>query len=202
MKLFGKILAGLVALIVLLIAVAYIASAGTVGKRFTVTDPAPPIPTDSASIARGKHFARAITKCVACHGDDLGGEVMIDNLLLGRVASVNLTRGTGGRGDSLTDAQIVTAIRHGVGGDGRALYIMPSATYQYRAMTMWRRLSHMCAACLRSIARNLCPGSVHSGVLWSLPGRYNSRKHSRSITRRSDNLSHQRVQRRSTASTL
>jgi mono/diheme cytochrome c family protein len=131
MKLLGKILAGLVALIVLLIAVAYIASSGSVGKRFTITDPAPPIPTDSASIARGKHFARAITKCVACHGDDLGGEVMIDNLLLGRVASVNLTKGTGGRGNLLTDAQIVTAIRHGVGGDGRGLFIMPSATYQY-----------------------------------------------------------------------
>src|SRR6266568_1116299 len=107
MKLLGKILAGLVALVVLLISVAYVASASKVGKRFTVTDPAPPIPTDSASIARGKHFARAITKCVACHGDDLGGEVMINNPLLGRVASVNLTRGHGGRGNSLTDAQIV-----------------------------------------------------------------------------------------------
>jgi mono/diheme cytochrome c family protein len=131
MKLLGKILAGLVLFIVLLVAVGYVASASTVGKRFTVTDPAPPIPTDSASIARGKHFARAITKCVACHGDDLAGEVMIDNALLGRVAAVNLTRGSGGRGNLLTDAQLVTAIRHGVGGDGRPLYIMPSATYQY-----------------------------------------------------------------------
>jgi mono/diheme cytochrome c family protein len=131
MKLLGKILAGLVVVIVLLVAVAYVASSSTVGKRYTITAPAPPIPTDSASIARGKHFARAITKCVACHGDDMAGEVMIDNMLLGRVAAVNLTRGNGGRGNSLTDAQIVTAIRHGVGGDGRPLYIMPSATYQY-----------------------------------------------------------------------
>jgi mono/diheme cytochrome c family protein len=131
MKLLGEILAGLVVVVALLVAGAYVASSSTVGKRFTVTDPTPPIPADSASIDRGKHFARAITKCVACHGDDLGGEVMIDNVLLGRVASVNLTKGTGGRGNLLTDAQIVTAIRHGVGGDGRPLYIMPSATYQY-----------------------------------------------------------------------
>lgn len=131
MKLLGKILAGLVVVVALLVAGAYVASSSTVGKRFTVTDPTPPIPTDSASIDRGKHFARAITKCVACHGDDLGGEVMIDNVLLGRVASVNLTRGSGGRGNLLTDAQIVTAIRHGVGSDGRPLFIMPSATYQY-----------------------------------------------------------------------
>ena len=131
MKLLGKILGGLVALIVLLVAVAYVASAGAVGKRYSVSDPAPPIPTDSASIARGKHVTRAITKCVACHGDDLGGEVMIDNAAFARVASVNLTRGQGGKGNSLTDQQIVTAIRHGVGGDGRGLIIMPSATYQY-----------------------------------------------------------------------
>jgi mono/diheme cytochrome c family protein len=130
MKLLGKILGGLVAVIVLLVGAAYVASSFTVGKRFTVTEPSPSIPTDSASIARGKHFARAITKCVACHGDDLGGEVMADNMLFGRVAAVNLTRGNGGRGNSLTDAQIVTAIRHGVGGDGRPLFFMPSAMYQ------------------------------------------------------------------------
>jgi mono/diheme cytochrome c family protein len=56
---------------------------------------------------------------------------MIDNPLLGRVASINLTRGKGGKGDSLTDGQIVTAIRHGVGGDGRPLFIMPSDMYQH-----------------------------------------------------------------------
>ena len=55
---------------------------------------------------------------------------MADNMLFGRVASVNLTRGNGGRGNFLTDAQIITAIRHGVGGDGRPLFIMPSAMYQ------------------------------------------------------------------------
>lgn len=130
MKVIGKILAGLVVLIVLIIAVGYAASSGTVAKRFTVTDPTPPIPTDLASINRGKHFARAITKCVACHGDDLGGKLMIDAMPMGRVASVNLTRGDGGRGSTLTDAQIVTAIRHGVGGDGRGLLIMPSDMYQ------------------------------------------------------------------------
>lgn len=131
MKLLGKILAGLVVLIALILAGAYVASAGAVGKRFTVNDPPPPIPTDSASIDRGKRFTRAIAKCVACHGDDLGGEVMIDNVFLARIAPVNLTRGKGGRGNSLTDGQIVTAIRHGVGGDGRSLLMMPSAMYQH-----------------------------------------------------------------------
>lgn len=150
MKILGKILAGLVLFIVLLVAVGYVASASAVGKRFTVTELAPPIPTDAASIARGKHFARAITKCVACHGDDLGGEVMIDNVLLGRVASVNLTRGDGGRGNSLTDAQIVTAIRHGVGGDGRSLFIMPSAA-------MYQHLSDDDVAAIVAYVRSVPP---------------------------------------------
>lgn len=131
MKLLGKILAGLVVLVALIVAGAYAASSGAVAKRFTVNDPPPPIPTDSASIDRGRRFTRAIAECVACHGDDLGGEVMIDNVFLARVASVNLTRGKGGRGNSLTDGQIVTAIRHGVGGDGRSLLFMPSAVYQH-----------------------------------------------------------------------
>jgi mono/diheme cytochrome c family protein len=131
MKLLGKILGGIVVVIVLLVAVAYVVSSPAIGKRYTVTDPAPPIPTDAASIERGKRFTRAIAKCVVCHGDDLGGEVMIDNVFLARLASVNLTRGNGGRGNSLTDGQIVTAIRHGVGGDGRSLFIMPSGMYQH-----------------------------------------------------------------------
>jgi len=51
-KLLGKILAGLVVVVALLVAGAYVASSSTVGKRFTVTDPTPPIPTDPASIDR------------------------------------------------------------------------------------------------------------------------------------------------------
>jgi len=149
MKLLGKILAGLVVVITLLVAGAYVASSGTVGKRFTITDSPPPIPTDSASVAHGKHFARAITKCVACHGDDLGGELMIDKMPMGRVAAVNLTKGKGGRGSFLTDAQIVTAIRHGVGGDGRPLFIMPSA--------MYHALSDDDVAAIVAYVRNVAP---------------------------------------------
>jgi mono/diheme cytochrome c family protein len=43
-----------------------------------------------------------------------------------RIYSSNLTRGTGGVGGRLSDADWVRAIRFGVGHDGRALAIMPS----------------------------------------------------------------------------
>jgi cytochrome c553 len=48
----------------------------------------------------------------------------MDNLLLGRLAGPNLTKG--GRGAELTDADWERAVRHGVRRDGRPLLIMPA----------------------------------------------------------------------------
>jgi mono/diheme cytochrome c family protein len=95
---------------------------GVPAEHFTIA-------TDSATIARGRHVARALAKCVDCHGEDFGGQVMVDDPAFGRLVPANITRGKGGRGASLTDDDIVRAIRHGIGGDGRKLIIMPSAEY-------------------------------------------------------------------------
>ena len=48
---------------------------------------------------------------------------------MGRLHGPNLTRGQGGRVATFTDADWVRAIRHGVGPDGRGLFIMPSEEY-------------------------------------------------------------------------
>lgn len=88
-------------------------------------------PTDSASVARGEHVLRVVAKCTECHGDDLGGAVMIDDPAFGRVATPNLTRGSGGIAVQYTDADFERAIRHGVARDGRRLVIMPSNEFQY-----------------------------------------------------------------------
>jgi mono/diheme cytochrome c family protein len=77
-------------------------------------------------LARGRHLATAISKCVECHGSDLGGKVFMDAGPLGVVVATNLTSGRGGTGSSYSDGQLERAIRHGVGADGRALAIMPS----------------------------------------------------------------------------
>ena len=84
------------------------------------------LPTDSASIARGEHLATAIGKCAECHGDGLGGKVMVDDPMFGRFVAPNLTRGVGGVGSSRSDADLATALRHGVGVDGKTLVFMPS----------------------------------------------------------------------------
>src|ERR1019366_4205023 len=89
------------------------------------------IPSDSASIARGRHLARAITKCVDCHGDDLSGQVMVENGAMGRWVPMNLTRGRGGVGATLSDADIVRVVRHGVGPDGSKLMMVPAFEYAH-----------------------------------------------------------------------
>jgi cytochrome c553 len=85
--------------------------------------------TDSASVARGAHLVRATASCVLCHGEDLGGAVYIDGGPLGIVTGPNLTRGRGGIGASLADADWERAIRHGVRRDGTSLIAMPSEIY-------------------------------------------------------------------------
>jgi mono/diheme cytochrome c family protein len=86
------------------------------------------VPSDAASVARGRHLAIAITKCTVCHGADLGGTVFIEAPPF-RLVAPNLTKGAGGIGGSLSDADYVRAIRHGVAPDGHGLLVMPSSEY-------------------------------------------------------------------------
>jgi mono/diheme cytochrome c family protein len=120
----------LVALLLIIACTVYVISERHVSRRYELVTETIPIPTDSASIVRGRHLARAIAKCADCHTATLGGQVFIDNPALGRFVPVNLTRGKGGVGATLTDADWVRAIRHGVGHDGRPLRIMPSRDFQ------------------------------------------------------------------------
>lgn len=91
-----------------------------------VTPPRLEIPRDRASLAEGRRLA--LTRgCLGCHGRDGGGQVFIDEPLLATVAASNLTTLFGERPPAALDA----AIRHGVGLDGRALVIMPSAMFSY-----------------------------------------------------------------------
>lgn len=84
-----------------------------------------PIPTDSGAIDRGQHLVNAVSACTSCHGDDMGGGVVLDHPLLGRFVAANLTRLKGTR-----DQDLIHAIRHGVARDGRSLLFMPSDAFQ------------------------------------------------------------------------
>ena len=62
---------------------------------------------------------------------DLAGRVFLDNPVIGRIATTNLTSGKGGVGNELSDADWVRAIRHGVRPDGKPLLIMPAGEFYY-----------------------------------------------------------------------
>lgn len=129
MQLLAKILGAVVLVVVLALATIQVFSSNKLNKHYEVADTSPAIPTDSASLARGRHLARAISKCVECHGDDLGGQVMADDPMFGRLAAPNLTSGRGGLAGVRSEADMLRAVRHGVSPSGRALAIMPSQNY-------------------------------------------------------------------------
>ena len=129
MKTLGKILGGIVLVCLMILASIFVFSTQKLNSRIEYSDASPPIPSDSASIEKGRHLATAIAKCVDCHGADLGGQVMIDGLPMARVIAPNLTSGEGGIGAARTDDDFLRAIRHGIAPTGRALAIMPSRAY-------------------------------------------------------------------------
>ena len=145
----GVALASLLALLVLAAGAGYGASARRLNRTYRAPDEALSIPTDAASLARGRHLATAIGKCVDCHGDNLGGRIVIDDPALGRVVATNLTRGRGGIGSSASALDLERAIRHGIRRDGRSVVFMPSED--------WQEMSDADAGALIAYIRQLAP---------------------------------------------
>jgi len=81
------------------------------------------IPTDSVSIERGYILS---TECRGCHGGDLAGKYFFDDPKIGKIASSNLTRAKASPTEFYTDKDWIRALRHGVGKNGKALFVMPS----------------------------------------------------------------------------
>ena len=128
LRIIGKVLLGLVALIVLVVIASYAVSAVKFRKRYAIAPARIVVPTDSASRARG-HALAALNGCTGCHSWNLGGQVMFSAFPMARVAAPNLTRGRGGVGGRYTDADWERAIRHGVRANGEHLVIMPSTEF-------------------------------------------------------------------------
>jgi cytochrome c553 len=131
MKLIKTLVLGVIAVVVLLLAVVYGVSEVRLRKTYDVAAATGlQVTRDPAQIARGKHLATAVAKCTDCHTADLGGKKFIDGGPLGTIYASNLTGGRGGALARYTDAQLEAAIRHGIRPDGRGIMIMPSDEYQ------------------------------------------------------------------------
>jgi mono/diheme cytochrome c family protein len=104
----------------------YIASNIRINKDYQIVAEPIAIPSDTASIERGRHLATSIGQCVDCHGDNLAGREFLNAPGIVRASSANLTSGVGGAGRTFSDADWVRALRHGVGSDAKPLLIMPA----------------------------------------------------------------------------
>lgn len=155
LKWVGMILAVLIGLLFVGLGVVYFQTEARLNKVYDLPKETVLIPTDEASIARGKHIYQ-FRGCQACHGgtdeydllllqaqadgsllhntdeiDRLQGNVYMDDPAVGKVIATNLTSGRGGVGDQYNDETWVRAIRHGIRYDGKPLLFMPSTEFYY-----------------------------------------------------------------------
>lgn len=83
---------------------------------------------EAEMLALGQHVA-TIRGCVECHGGNLGGDIFLEDPVVGVLVATNLTTGTGGIGSEYSDEDLVRSIRHGVRKDGKSVIFMPSHEY-------------------------------------------------------------------------
>lgn len=159
LRFFGWALAGLLVLALLFAAWVWLASWRTLGATYEGTAETLPTVT-AAQLAEGGRQAR-ILGCHSCHGDGLRGRLMIDAPAFARVWTTNLVE----LATRANDQQLAQAIRQGIGHDGRALYVMPSALYS--------RLDDAEVAALIAHIRSLPNGGARvSGIEWGPAGRF------------------------------
>src|SRR5215208_5954728 len=129
LKWVGYIVGGFVVVILLAVGTVYAITGSRIGKTYSTTVPPLAIPRDPASVARGRHLAESVGKCQACHGDNYGGKIFMNDAVFMRLTSSNLTAGKGGIGNVYTNDDWVRALRYGIRKDGKPLLFMPSEMF-------------------------------------------------------------------------
>lgn len=124
----GRIVGGLLLLVVLAALGLYATSAYKRNQTYDVTVGDFPIPSDSGTVARGRHIATT-RGCGDCHGSALAGSTAIDDPMIGTLRAPNLT--PGGVGGTYDNSDWVRALRHGIGPSGTPLVFMPSFEYYF-----------------------------------------------------------------------
>lgn len=127
----GSIIGVLVLLLAAGLGTVYGITMTRMGKDYPTSVESIRVPTDSVSLARGKHLVEAVGKCQVCHGDNYAGTAFFHDAVFAQLTAPNLTSGKGGIGSTFTDDDYVRAIRHGVGKDGKSLLFMPSQAFYH-----------------------------------------------------------------------
>lgn len=136
MKLWKKILIGVLSVLglVLLSGTGFAAYQVTaydqsMSKVYAVALPEVQLSTDPTVLERGKHLAESLGSCLDCHGDDLGGKLMVDMGPVGVVHTPNIT--AGGVLAQYSDAELLRLLREGVKRDGKSLMFMPAGDFRW-----------------------------------------------------------------------
>ena len=125
LKWFGILLGGLLLLALGVIVSVYFITEQQINETYDLSASGITIP-EEPQLGDRKYPLVVVDLCRDCHGNDLAGQVMDDDPLLGRLVSTNLTAGKGGIGADYTPEDWVRAIRHGLGRDNKSLIVMPS----------------------------------------------------------------------------
>lgn len=134
-------------------------------RTYRPPDDAVAVPTDAASLARGKHLVEAVAVCTICHGENLGGKLAFEDAFLGRGYTANLTSGRGGVGRTYSNADWIRSIRYGVRPDGRGIIFMPSDYFN--------RISDADLGAMIAYLRSLPPvDNEQTAVEINLPARF------------------------------
>jgi cytochrome c553 len=83
----------------------------------------------SRGIERGRHLIESRYACKECHGDNLGGGVMVDAAPVGVLHGPNITMGKGSKTVNYRVADWDRIVRHGVRPDSTPA-VMPSVDFQ------------------------------------------------------------------------
>lgn len=113
-------LAGLPILALLTVAAGWVASEIHLQRRYTDV-PLGTLPRLVGNVPAGKHWA-TILGCTNCHARDLGGGVLEESWVEGRLAAPNLTQ----KRKSYSNAELARMIRYGIKRDGHGAWLMPS----------------------------------------------------------------------------
>lgn len=107
-----------------LLIVIYAGSEYRLRQKFDVALTPLPVPTDTASLARGQHVYQT-RGCDGCHGEGMAGHVFFDQPMVARLVAPNVVRAIRG----YSDPELARLLRHGVRPNGQGVAVMPSAMF-------------------------------------------------------------------------
>jgi len=123
----GFVVAGLVVVVLLLVAYVHVASERELNRTFTARETSTlVVPTDEVAVAAGRRIATH-AGCMHCHGEKFNGGLVDDIPHLVRLVAPNISVLL----PKYTDAQLATVLRKGVKPDGHSVLFMPSEMFRH-----------------------------------------------------------------------